>query len=121
MPQGLSYRPPGLGTFNPSGGKTCHTANGQNGPHAVSIEAHTHHQAGSAGSECVSCHMPKIQAQIPGVFTAAHPFKFITPQATDDLKIPNACASCHKDKPAGWAAQQLAGWKDRSPWRMAMN
>ncbi|HZC17219.1 MAG TPA: c-type cytochrome, partial [Caulobacteraceae bacterium] len=37
---------------------TCHGVNTQNGPHAVSIEAHTHHEPGSPGSECVACHMP---------------------------------------------------------------
>jgi predicted CXXCH cytochrome family protein len=100
---------------------TCHGVNTQNGPHAVSIEAHTHHKAGSPGSQCVSCHMPKIQPEIPGVFVAAHTFKIITPAMTDSQKIPNPCTNCHKDKTTAWAAQQLAGWKDRSPWRMAAN
>jgi predicted CXXCH cytochrome family protein len=100
---------------------TCHGPNTQNGPHAVSIEAHTHHKAGSPGSECISCHMPKIQPEIPGVLVAAHTFKIITPAMTDDLKIPNACNSCHKDKTTAWAAEALAHWNDRSPWRMASN
>jgi predicted CXXCH cytochrome family protein len=97
---------------------SCHGVNTQNGPHAVSIEAHTHHPAGSPGSECISCHMPKIQPEIPNVFVAAHTFKFITPAMTTDLKIPNPCTNCHKDKSTAWAAHQLATWKDRSPWRM---
>jgi predicted CXXCH cytochrome family protein len=98
---------------------TCHGPNTQNGPHAVSIEAHTHHQPGTPGNECVSCHMPKIQPEIPGVFVAAHTFKVITPAATDSLKIPNPCSTCHKDKTTAWAADALAHWNDRSPWRMA--
>ena len=98
---------------------SCHGVNTQNGPHAVSIEAHTHHRAGSPGSQCVSCHMPKIQPEIPGVFVAAHTFKIITPAMTDDLKIPNACNGCHKDKSTAWAADALKHWNDRSPWRMA--
>jgi predicted CXXCH cytochrome family protein len=98
---------------------SCHGPNTQTGPHAVSIEAHTHHKLGSPGSECVSCHMPKIQPEIPGVMVAAHTFKVITPQATDDLKIPNPCTNCHKDKTTDWAAKAMAGWKDRSPWRTA--
>jgi predicted CXXCH cytochrome family protein len=100
---------------------SCHGVNTQNGPHAVSIEAHTHHKAGSAGSECVSCHMPKIQPEIPGVFVAAHTFKIITPGMTDEQKIPNPCTNCHKDKTTAWAAKALAGWTDRSPWRTASN
>ena len=40
----------------------CHGPNAQAGPHAPTIEAHTHHRAGSAGNECIACHMPKIAA-----------------------------------------------------------
>ena len=98
---------------------SCHGTNTQNGPHAVSIEAHTHHMAGSPGSQCVSCHMPKIQPEIPGVFVAAHTFRIITPAMTDDLKIPNPCTNCHKDKSTARAADALKHWSDRSPWRMA--
>ena len=97
---------------------SCHGVNTQNGPHAISIEAHTHHKAGSPGSQCVSCHMPKIQPEIPGVFVAAHTFRIITPAMTDSQKIPNPCANCHKDKTNDWAAEALASWTDRSPWRM---
>ena len=39
----------------------CHGPSSPNGPHAPTIEAHTQHQAGSAGNECVNCHMPKIE------------------------------------------------------------
>ncbi|HZZ67331.1 MAG TPA: c-type cytochrome [Phenylobacterium sp.] len=98
---------------------SCHGPNTQNGPHAVSIEAHTHHKAGSAGNECVSCHMPRIEQTIADVNVAAHTFKFITPAATADLKIPNPCTNCHKDKTTAWAAEALVHWNDRSPWRMA--
>jgi predicted CXXCH cytochrome family protein len=31
---------------------TCHGPNTQNGPRAPTIEAHTHHATGSAGSKC---------------------------------------------------------------------
>ena len=97
---------------------SCHGVNTQNGPHAISIEAHTHHTAGSPGSQCVSCHMPKIQPEIPGVFIAAHTFRIITPAMTGSQNIPNPCANCHKDKTNDWAAEALASWTDRSPWRM---
>jgi hypothetical protein len=43
----------------------------------------------------------------------------VTPAQTDALKIPNACNVCHKDKSTGWAATALAGWGDRSIWRMS--
>jgi predicted CXXCH cytochrome family protein len=98
---------------------TCHGPNTQNGPHAPTIEAHTHHAANSPGSECVACHMPKIEQTIADVNVRAHTFKFITPAQSEAMKIPNACNLCHQDKTSAWAAEALKGWGDRSPWRMA--
>jgi len=98
---------------------SCHSLNNQNGPHAVSLEAHTHHKAGSPGSECVSCHMPKIQPELPGgPFISSHTFHFVSPAQTDAMAIPNACNACHKDKTTAWASAAIRGWNDRSPWRM---
>jgi predicted CXXCH cytochrome family protein len=97
---------------------TCHGPNTQNGPHAASIEEHTHHPAGSPGSECVACHMPKIEQTIADVNVASHTFHFVYPNLTDSLKIPNACNECHKDKSTEWATNMLMHWKDRSPWRV---
>ena len=96
----------------------CHGPNSQNGPHAVSIAAHTHHAAQSSGSQCVACHMPKIAQTIADVNVSSHTFRFVTPAQTDALKIPNACNVCHSDKTTAWTAAALAGWSDRSPWRM---
>jgi predicted CXXCH cytochrome family protein len=96
---------------------TCHGPNTQNGPHAASIEAHTHHPVDSAGSQCVACHMPKIEQTIADINVASHTFHFITPIDTDAMKIPNACTVCHRDKSTVWATQALMSWKDRSPWR----
>jgi predicted CXXCH cytochrome family protein len=97
----------------------CHGPHSQNGPHAVSIEAHTHHKKGSAGSQCVACHMPKIEQTIADVNVSSHTFHFVTPAQTDALKIPNACNVCHKEKSTEWAATALASWGDRSIWRMS--
>ena len=98
---------------------TCHAPNAQNGPHAPTVEAHTHHARGSAGSECIACHMPRIEQTIADVDVRAHTFKFITPGESDALKIPNACNLCHTDKTTAWATEALKGWTDRSPWRRA--
>jgi len=98
---------------------SCHGPNTQNGPHAASIETHTHHKPGSTGSECVACHMPKIEQTIADVNVRSHTFHFVTPGQTDALKIPNACNVCHTDKDTAWAAAALKTWSDRSPWRMS--
>jgi predicted CXXCH cytochrome family protein len=97
----------------------CHGPNSQAGPHAPTIEAHTHHQAGSAGNECIACHMPKIAETISDQKVRSHTFHFVTPNETDSLKIPNACNTCHTDKSTEWAKAALESWPDRSPWRMS--
>jgi hypothetical protein len=63
--------------------------------------------------------MPKIEQTIADVSVRAHTFEFITPAASDSLKMPNACNLCHADKTTAWATEALKGWQDRSPWRMA--
>ena len=97
----------------------CHGPNSPNGPRAPSIEAHTHHQPGSAGNECVNCHMPRIEQTIADVNVRSHTFKFITPRDTGTLKVPNACGTCHADKPANFAADAMKTWTNVSPWRVA--
>lgn len=96
----------------------CHEPGSRNGPRTATLEEHTHHKAGSTGSQCVACHMPKIEVTIPGVFVRAHTFDFITPAMTDKYKIPNPCTSCHTDKTTAWATEALRQWPERSPWRM---
>jgi predicted CXXCH cytochrome family protein len=95
----------------------CHGPNSPNGPHAPTIEAHTHHRAGSEGNDCVNCHMPKIEQQLADVNVRAHTFRFITPGETERLKIPNACNICHKDKSSKWSSDELRTWSNVSPWR----
>ena len=95
----------------------CHGPNAQNGPHAATIEQHTHHAAGSAGSECIACHMPKIAETLGDVMVRSHTFRFVWPTQTDTMKIPNACNLCHTDKTTAWATEALRSWADRSPWR----
>ncbi|MGH9468925.1 MAG: cytochrome c3 family protein [Terriglobia bacterium] len=95
----------------------CHGRGSPNGPYAGTIEAHTHHRPGSPGSQCISCHMPKIQKEgVPGAFVHAHTFRFITPAMTDHYGIPNSCTSCHISKSTRWATYWLTRWF--SPWRM---
>src|SRR5262245_45641687 len=97
---------------------TCHSANSQNGPHTSTIEAHTHHAAGSPGSDCVNCQMPKIEVTIADINVRSHTFNFIPPEMTDQYKIPNSCTTCHTDKTTDWARQALRDWTSVSPWRV---
>lgn len=97
----------------------CHGPSSPNGPHTATIEQHTHHAAGSAGNECVACHMPRIEQTIADVNVRSHTFRFITPGMTDRLNIPNPCSLCHKDRPLSWVTETLKKWPGRSPWRMS--
>ena len=97
---------------------TCHGPSSPNGPKGPTLEAHTHHTPGTPGAECVSCHMPKIEQTIADVNVRSHTFAFITPTATDQLKIPNACTDCHRDKTTAWAKDALKSWGNLSPWRV---
>jgi predicted CXXCH cytochrome family protein len=99
---------------------TCHGPRSPNGPHTATIEQHTHHRAGSTGSECVSCHMPAIEQTIGDVMVRSHTFRFIPPSMTESSKIPNPCTSCHKDKSNVWATAALRRWPEFSPWRVGL-
>ncbi len=97
----------------------CHGPLSPNGPRTATLEEHTHHKEGSAGSQCVACHMPAIETEGPAnTMVHAHTFRFITPAMTDKYKIPNPCTSCHTDKSTAWATNELSKWPERSPWRL---
>ena len=86
----------------------CHEAIGK------ALAAHTHHSAGSAGSSCVECHMPRsvfsVRAEIRD-----HSMSIPVPENTIRHHIPNACNICHKDRDASWALKQMNEWYgDRS-------
>jgi predicted CXXCH cytochrome family protein len=96
----------------------CHGPMSPNGPRTATLEQHTHHKAGTPGSQCISCHMPKIETTLADVKVRAHTFAFISPALTDKYKIPNPCTSCHTDKSTAWATEALRHWPERSPWRL---
>jgi predicted CXXCH cytochrome family protein len=98
----------------------CHGPRSPNGPHEATIEDHTHHKEGSSGSQCIACHMPKIESEgVPGSLVRSHTFRFISPAMSEKYKISNPCTSCHTDKTSAWAAAELAKWSDVSPWRVS--
>jgi predicted CXXCH cytochrome family protein len=97
---------------------SCHTKDNPAGLRGT-VSEHTHHAEGSAGSQCVSCHMPKIEQTIKDNYVHAHTFRFISPNETKQSGIPNPCTSCHTDKSNDWAAAELKNWNTTSPWRVA--
>jgi len=83
------------------------------GDFAAKLQSHTHHSPTSAGSRCVSCHMPKnmesvlfkaMSHQIDEIPDAAMTARF---GRTDS---PNACLGCHEEKSTDWLSHTMDEW-----------
>jgi tetratricopeptide (TPR) repeat protein len=84
----------------------CHAAERYQTP------KHHHHSANSAGASCVACHMPtKIYMVVHSRHD--HSLRVPRPDQSTRLGTPNACSSCHADKPATWAAAKVREWYGR--------
>jgi predicted CXXCH cytochrome family protein len=81
----------------------CHQAIG------ARVETHTRHRAGSTGSSCVECHMPKTVISIKATMRD-HTMSLPAPENTVAYGIPNACTECHADRKASWAVDTLQAW-----------
>jgi predicted CXXCH cytochrome family protein len=69
---------------------------------------HHHHPDGSAGAQCVSCHM--IERSYMGIDARRdHSFRIPRPDLAA-TGAPDACTDCHADRGADWAAARLAEW-----------
>jgi tetratricopeptide (TPR) repeat protein len=103
-------------------------------PHALAIEdadatcarchrsevfaspAHHHHPTGSAGANCVACHMPARTYMVVDA-RRDHSFRIPRPALSQVLGAPDACTSCHSEFDQDWADAALRGWgiDDASP------
>ncbi|WP_373506471.1 tetratricopeptide repeat protein [Thiocapsa sp.] len=81
----------------------CHTAT------RYDSTEHHHHQAGSPGAACVSCHMPQRYYMVVDE-RADHSLRVPRPDLSLKLGTPNACNGCHEDKDAAWAATAVETW-----------
>jgi predicted CXXCH cytochrome family protein len=64
--------------------------------------AHHFHPPGSAGAQCVACHMPSQNYMVVHA-RRDHAIRIPRPDLSRTLGTPNACQHCHADKPAEWA------------------
>jgi tetratricopeptide (TPR) repeat protein len=68
---------------------------------------HTKHKKGSAS--CIACHMPsRIYMGVDE--RNDHSFRVPRPDLSDELKTPNACNNCHKDKSNSWSTKAMKQW-----------
>ena len=83
----------------------CH----QNFENDRTLAAHTHHAAGSSGSECYNCHMPYTTY---GLLKAIRSHQIDSPTVAASLETgrPNACNQCHLDKTLAWTSRYLSDW-----------
>jgi len=73
------------------------------------LEQHTFHNADSAGSRCISCHMSDANWRLL-TRRRDHTFQPPVPENTAAFGIPNACTTCHDDRTPEWAARQMTQW-----------
>jgi tetratricopeptide (TPR) repeat protein len=78
-------------------------------PAKFASPAHHHHRLDSPGASCVECHMPSRTYMVIDR-RRDHSFRVPRPDLSVSLGTPNACSSCHADKPAAWAAAAAKAW-----------
>ncbi|MHA6205292.1 tetratricopeptide repeat protein [Dyella soli] len=80
--------------------ESCHA------PKVYDTAAHHMHRQGSAGTQCVACHMPSKNYMVINA-RPDHSIRVPRPDLTLAFGVPNACAQCHADKGAQWAADAI--------------
>ena len=97
---------PHSGKLRATGDAVCA---GCHAPERFAKPSHHHHAEDAPGSRCVDCHMPATTYM--GVDARRdHSLRIPRPDRTVSLKVPNACAQCHAEKSAAWAAEAITSW-----------
>jgi tetratricopeptide (TPR) repeat protein/Zn finger protein HypA/HybF involved in hydrogenase expression len=85
-------------------------------PGKYDAPSHHHHQAGSAGAQCVACHMPQTTYMVVDP-RRDHSMRVPRPDQSVALGVPNACSGCHTrldaKQDAPWAAAAVRRWLGR--------
>ncbi|MEW6320945.1 MAG: cytochrome c3 family protein [Acidobacteriota bacterium] len=105
----------GSGGSAGSGGASAGSEEGAAGVGATRVYAgvelgrHTFHAADSEGSRCIGCHMSDVNWRLL-IRRRDHTFEAPVPELTARYGVPNACTTCHDDRPPEWAARQMDAW-----------
>lgn len=70
---------------------------------------HHNHPEGSAGAQCVSCHMPERNYMVVDG-RRDHFFRVPDPLLSKKVGSPDACLSCHTGETAEWADGKISEW-----------
>jgi tetratricopeptide (TPR) repeat protein len=86
----------------------CHSAQRYDSP------KHHFHELGSAGAQCVECHMPTRTYMVIDK-RRDHSIRIPRPDLSVKFGTPNACNQCHADKSAQWASDAIGNWYGHAP------
>jgi predicted CXXCH cytochrome family protein len=78
-------------------------------PAVFDTPEHHHHPAGSAGADCVACHMP-TRTYMGVDLRHDHSLRVPRPDLSVALGTPNACSDCHSQRTPRWAADATRRW-----------
>ncbi|MEX0612532.1 MAG: cytochrome c3 family protein, partial [Pirellulales bacterium] len=83
-------------------------------PAKYDTPGHHHHAIGSAGAQCIECHMPSRLYMVIDE-RRDHSFRVPRPDVSAELGTPNACNDCHTrpDETFQWAADAVLNWYGR--------
>ncbi|MGE0854435.1 MAG: cytochrome c3 family protein [Hyphomicrobiaceae bacterium] len=102
-PHAQKLRAPGNGVC-----EQCHEAT------RYDSRAHHFHDPQSKTGQCASCHMPAVTYMVVDP-RHDHSFRVPRPDLAAALDTPDVCATCHTDKPVGWATAELQKRLGRLP------
>ncbi|MEC5386932.1 multiheme c-type cytochrome [Uliginosibacterium sp. H3] len=80
-------------------------------PTRYDTPAHTFHKA---GAQCADCHMPAKDYMVVDP-RRDHSLRIPRPDLSVSMGTPNACNSCHTDKPPKWADDAVRKWYKHAP------
>ncbi|MGH7286891.1 MAG: multiheme c-type cytochrome, partial [Myxococcota bacterium] len=78
-------------------------------PEVFDAPAHHHHAAGSAGAQCIACHLP-ARTYMGIDVRHDHSFRVPRPDLSVSIGTPNACNDCHTHRSPRWAADAAKRW-----------
>ncbi|MGI9394740.1 MAG: cytochrome c3 family protein, partial [Boseongicola sp.] len=71
--------------------------------------SHHHHESGSTGAQCKSCHMSERNFMVIDG-RRDHSFRIPRPDLSLQTRSPNVCNDCHDEQSASWAASAVEQW-----------
>lgn len=81
-------------------------------PGRYDAESHHRHPAGTAGAQCVACHMRRETYMVVDP-RRDHGMRVPRPDQSVAYGVPNACNDCHRESDAAWAAEWVRTWLGR--------